>query len=229
MLHGRVDREWMTLAKQALAELTPEETTLRAELLSRQAYQLYWSRDSRRSREAIRAARTIAESEDAVEVLAWIELIEHMLCEGPEGAVERRAHAERAVSYSCRGGIAQTELWAREQVAHDAMEAADLPAVEAEAAAIDLLAEEHSLIWPARVRTMLQLHRGDFPAAERAILRELSGFKEGGEHLFQYLGGPLLWLRKEQGRLGELLQLLRQFVAGGGELHVWRASLARAE
>ncbi len=229
MLHGRVDREWLTLTNETLEALEAGDAPLRAALLSRQAYQLYWSRNPGKSRAAIRAARALAEKAGAVEVLAWVELIEHMQCEGPERAEERRRHAERAVEHARRGGVAQTELWAREQVAHDAMEAADLAAVESEADAIGLLAEEHSLVWSARVRTLLLLHRGDLPAAERAILREIARFPEGGQHVFQYLGGPLLWLRHEQGRLAEILPLLRQFVAAGGELPVWRAALARAE
>ena len=149
--------------------------------------------------------------------------------EGPGRSDERRRHALRAVEHARRSGVAQTEAWAREQVVHDAMEAADLETVEAQAHAIDLLAEEHPLVWPERVRTMLQMHRGDLPAAERALQRALTRHPDGGAYVCQYIGGPLMWLRYEQGRLAEILPLLRRFVAGGNESPVWRAALARAE
>lgn len=229
MLHGHVDREWLTLAKAVIDELDPEDASLRAELLCRKAYQLYWSRNRRRCREVLEIAREISGRQSLSEASAWVALVDHMLCEGPEKLPARREHAERAARHARDGGRPQTRQWALEQIAHDAMEAGDLAAVEAQADAIDLLAEEQALVWSSRIRTLLQLHQGDLPAAERALLREVARYPNGGSHIFQYLGGPILWLRHEQGRLSEMLPLLRQFVAGGGELAVWRAALACAE
>ena len=229
MLHGQVDREWMALTKRTLEALPSDASQLRAGLLSRQAYQLYWSRDPKRAREALESARLLAEVEDHAETLAWVALVEHMLSAGGKVDPGARAIAERGVEHAKRAKAPQLELWSREQVAHDAMEAADLAAVELQADAVDLLSEEHPLTWPERVRTMLRLHFGDLPGAERALTAAFSALSKQGPEVFQYLGGPMLWLRYEQGRLEEVLPLLRNFVGQIGDVPVWRAALARGE
>ncbi len=230
VLHGRVDRDWMDLTRRVLNQLDASDHELRAALLGRQSHQLYWSKDPARSRQALTEARQAALEGGSQSALAWVEMGEHSLHPGPEHFETRRGHAERALAHALAGDEPQTRAWAHEQVAHNAMELGDIDTVEAHAQAVELLDEDHPLIWPGRIRTMLQLHHGDLPAAERALLRELQKWgSDASAQVFQYIGAPLLWLRFEQERLPEMLPLLRQFVAAGGDLPVWRLSLARAE
>ena len=229
LLHGRVDREWSGWATETLDDLAPDERSLRGALLARLAYQLYWSRDPERARQRAREAYEHAEASDDLETLSFLAQVDHMLASGSASHEEQVGHARRSVEYAVRANAPHLEMWAREQIAHHAMEVGDVGAVEAEADAIELLAETRPLTWSARVRVMLSIHLGDFPAADRALTRQIQALSESGPVVFQYVGAPLLWLRHEQRRLGEVLPLLRHFVPEVGDVPVWRAVLARAE
>jgi len=228
LVHGRVDREFLRLAEEALeAPAEDVEEVLRGRLFNRLAYHLYWSRELHRSASCNRTAREIAGACDDAHLLSWVCLIDHMLEPATDGSRRRLELAHDALHAAQRAGDPSLEVYAREQIAHDAMGDGDLETVQEQASAIEAVAERAAVAWPQRVRVMLALHHGDFQAADRMLASALEG--ESVALRIQYRAPQLLWLRLQQGRIGELLELVRGFVANASDIPVWRGALALSE
>ncbi len=230
LIHGRVDLEWARAAERTIRALEGPPSPIHAELLNRLAYVTYWSKDPdgavRYNDEAREMARALGDDR----VLAWVALIDHMVHDAPDALDIRFDFAKQAIDYARQTTDIEAELYAREQAAHDALQLADMEEVRAQTLRIERLAERHGhLPWPPRVSTCCALYAGDLAGAERRISAPQEGSRYDQEIRIQYLAPQLFWIRRAQGRFGEVIGLMRSFVARSSDIPIWRASLSLGE
>jgi tetratricopeptide (TPR) repeat protein len=89
---------------------------------------------------------------------------------------------------------------------------------------------EPSLVWTARSdQTMGALLSGDAQDAERIATEALDlGMATGQPDAFEFYGGQLLEIRRAQGRLDEMVDLLAQLVEEDPNIPAFRAALTNA-
>jgi tetratricopeptide (TPR) repeat protein len=149
----------------------------------------------------------------------------------PDNLDERRATANELARLAAEVGDRAFEAGARRWSVVNLLELGDIDAAERELAACDRLADALHQRYPRYMAAIvraghahLQGRLADFDAlAHEALALGLEGHDEMATQAF---GGHMLYLRGEQGRLGELVDAVRGFVERYPEIPMWRCALA---
>ena len=200
---------------EALAELPVGDSALRVRLLSRQAENLVSAEPAARAREladeAVEMARRIGEPAALATALMGL----HAALLHADHAQERRRVAEEALAVAGELGGVEASALGRHWLLYDLAELGKLDEAwrrhgELERLAADLqqpLYRHSSLVW----RSVLTALAGRFDQAER-LARDSVALAEGARapEARTHFTAQLVALRREQGRLDELLpQLVR--------------------
>ncbi len=226
------DRSHGPLIADAVEALSGEDSALRARLMARLAESLHFTAEQDRglalSAEAVAMARRLGDREALVMALMsrhvallHIEHLDERLQLSDELLVVGGAHrALRAEALHWRL-LDAFELGAVEEARRDHAELSAL-AVELRQPLLEHLA----LGWEG---TFAHLE-GDVEAAERIATRsfERAGRAQVG-HAQSYVAGMLFTLRRQQGRVGELLGSMPDLASAGSANLAWTAALALTE
>jgi DNA-binding SARP family transcriptional activator len=224
---ARDDEEWLPLLERALAGLGPADSPLRVRLLSRLAggplREASAARRKSLSDEALEMARRIGDPETLAYALdAYIPANE-----SPANVEEMLALASELLALAQQVDDKERLLEAHEHRLGRLLELGDKPAAQAELAAMAKLAEE--LRQPAQrwlvatCEARMALLEGRFPEAEQLI----EGAVTHGERVHQAITTTcsrlqLYLLRREQGRLGEVRDLVARSIDEYPAHPLWR-------
>lgn len=216
--------------ERALAALGEQDSALRATVMARLAEELYWSDQVARRLQlasgAVEMARRTGDRRALVDALYG----RHIVLTGPDTAEERLAIATEIISLIQELGVNDAALRARYLRIQDLLELGDIVAVDREIEtytqhALEL--RQQHLGFSDLLRAMRALMDGRFEEAEQFALR---GFEAGQRRhegfSTQVLVAQLSVVRREQGRLGELVPAIRGFTAQYPGLTFARAGLA---
>jgi DNA-binding SARP family transcriptional activator len=229
---GRHDRTYAALLEEALAVVDPAHRALHARLLGRLAEALVGLRGTRceeLGREAVAVAQVSGDGEALVTAL----MSRHATLLHAANVDARIAVAEDAVERAEGLGLQEFAALSRHWLVHDLMEAGRVDAARDRRAELERLA--HELRQPLYVHSSL---------AWRGVLAQLDGrFAESerlareGLRLAERAGTPdasanftaqLLLVRREQGRLSDLLPTLERLDRDGSAVLPWATVLPLA-
>jgi predicted ATPase/DNA-binding CsgD family transcriptional regulator len=151
---------------------------------------------------------------------------------GPDQLDERLAAAREALALA---GQHPQQAWAMTELYGwhfaDLMEKGEIEAARTVAAAqVNVARVAHQPFMLAvglSSQTLLAIHEGRFGEAEALAQETLkAGRRFSPENAAGAYGMQMFSIRREQGRLAEVLPVLRQFVAGQTESAIWRPGLA---
>lgn len=228
---GVVDTELIALLERAL-ELTEGDVTLdRVKLLSRLTGALYYAPDRSRMVELSAEAAALAERLGDPEALSHAEAARRRALWDPWHLTERLAASTEMLRWARRARNPELNLQAHAWLVLDLLEGGDREAVDAQIEAFTNGARQLRdplYLWQAGVwRTMSALLDGNLQRAEELAAEALaSGAPAEGVTAPQYYGIQLLAIRREQGRMSELEQAVRQMVTGSPGRPGWRAAYA---
>lgn len=228
---GRFDEGLISLLDEALGALPGDAHPLRAQVLARLSEAVYFSprhgEAQELSRSACELARTIAEPSA---------LIPAMLGRGfalghVDGLDERLTLGEELLDLAARAGDEELAAEGMNRRVTDLMEAGRLEEAESCSRALRELA--------TRLRQPLYRHyavgwrllwarlAGRFDEAERLVQESLALGQEAQlADVGNIAAAQLFQLRRDQGRLAELLPLVKNYVEEYPALVAWRATLA---
>jgi tetratricopeptide (TPR) repeat protein len=229
---GHVDRQLVTLLREALDALPDEDSPLRARLLARLSVELTFSEEvdltGALSQEAVEMARRLGDARalgaalDARWMAVW----------GPDGLSERAALAEESLHLAQATGDRDLELHSLAQRVTSGLESGDFLTVEADIAAYARVADDlrmpvHQWVLTS-MRAMRALLLGLFAEAEPLIAEAFAAQPERPNARWANQL-ELTLLRWEQGRLGELYERWHTQVERFPRLAMARAWLALAD
>ena len=230
---GLVNTKLLLRLEEALDALPREDSVLRASLLARCALERLFAGDAERvaslSRQAVSMARRVGHPA----TLAYVLHVRSYTLLGPDDSDERRALAPEITKLAQVVGDIQLAVQGHGWGIQASLELGDRAGVMDELEAVRRLTDELGQpayrYWATLFRATLALLEGDIAEAESLAHEALSV----GEGPFQAnapltYGAQLFAIRREQGRLGELAELLEGFVGAQPGLPVWRAGLALA-
>ena len=210
LLRAEIDDALIALLDDALACLPPEPTTLRARVMSRLAWELYFTYDTERMAALVDAAVEIGRQTGDTATLAQALCTKAltMLFEGYglERPEERLQVATQALRLSERSGDGELVLWARSRRLVALMDLGDFAGVDEEIAAFRELAQAmrirsytwYVLVWEA----MRALMDGRFADAESLAGQALAvGQETLGPGAVEHFGIQIMALRFYTGQL----------------------------
>jgi class 3 adenylate cyclase len=227
---GLVDEPLVELLTEALEAVGPDDSAIRAQLLSALSNEHYW-RDPQgeaatMSREAVEIARRLGD--DRALALALGRLT--FLLISAELIDERIATNKEMLATAQRAGDRETEVRARMYVLRDLLEQGDVAGVHEELDAYAKLANElrqPQHLWHVPlVRGVLATMEGRFDEAEQFAEEALRGGQRAQEPLAtQFYALQMSILRRHQGRLKEMLPMVREMSERYPAIRAWRLSL----
>jgi tetratricopeptide (TPR) repeat protein len=227
-----VDERLLALYEEARAALGDADTLLRARVLGQLAVELIYSSERERrhalSREAVAIARRLGDP------LGLAQALNHRLyaINDPFTLAERLDLTAELAALAARVGSSELALLAAFHRAAALLESGDIVGAEQSLAEVERLAGELRqpfYKWMARVgRAMLAVMRGEPDAEAKAVAAFELGMAAGQPDAAEAFGGQIYGVRYYEGRLGELLDILRANADSMPHLPVWRALLARA-
>ncbi|NOT55801.1 MAG: AAA family ATPase [Deltaproteobacteria bacterium] len=231
---GIMDDALVRVLEEALAELPHHESPLRARLLARLSTSLYWSLapHAAERREALNNhALTSARRLQDPATLAYILMTRHVAVWSADNVEERLAIATEMIELAGKVGNRELALWGHVWRYADLLELGDASAVAREGLALERMAAELRQPLCQWYTTVLRAGRllmaGHFTEGERLAIHALSiGQEVARGDAFQMFGGQMYMLRREQGRLHELVGVIEQNVALYPALGVYQAVLA---
>ena len=226
---GEVDRERVAVLESALAANTEPGTT-RARLLAMLAVELTFSApDRQRRRELSAEALALARPGDG-DMLAEVLVARCGAIWDPDTLTDRREHIAEAARLVAGGDDPFTQVMVGLRQWDLGMEAAEREEADAGLAVAARLAEEldrPTLRWQVRIRqTTRAVILGELAQAGHLLsaAHEL-GLRSGQPDAETIFVAQLFFLRREQGRLGELAALVGQ-AATRHPIPGWRAAVA---
>ncbi|MGZ4273734.1 MAG: hypothetical protein ACXVRP_08215, partial [Solirubrobacteraceae bacterium] len=228
---GVIDEELIAMIEQA-AEMTADERTVtRVRLLSRLCGALYFS-DRRHQMEALSIeASEIAAELDEPQAIALAAAARRRAYWGP-GNVERRLADSTLLLRAAREATdLELTLQGHAWLVVDLLEHGDRKGVEVQIEAFSAGAEslrQPLYLWNAAVwQAMLALLDGRLEEAEQLAAAAMSsGIRSEGVTAPQYFAVQVLYLRREQARMGELEDAVREALGTNADRAAWRAGLA---
>jgi len=204
---GLVNRQLVSLLREALDGLSREDGPLRVRLLARLSLELTFSDEPQRPEPLSRQAVEMARRLDDVACLVSAVHIRWVALDAPDDREECSALAGEVLELAQTTGDRELELLGRVARAASSLESGDIRAVEADIVAHARLADELRMPihqWTATtMRAMRALLRGGFEEAER-LAGQARSIQPGRPNVeYAYLS-QLSLLRWQQGRLGEL-------------------------
>jgi tetratricopeptide (TPR) repeat protein len=215
------------LLERALTALSEEDSALRAQLMGRLA--VYTDVVHRRpvlAREALEMARRVADQATLADVLAST----HRATHGPDAIRESIAMATELGHVASEVGDrrlrARTHGWLLDYL----LELGDVEGVRRELEALQRLAEtrkERFFTWFLAARLASRAHHeGRLEQCEtlahEALAHRFAGHDEFAPQIF---GVQMLFVRREQGRLDELVETVERFATQHSEFVGWRCAL----
>jgi tetratricopeptide (TPR) repeat protein len=226
-----VDRQAVEVLEEALTALGPQDTGLRAMVLSRLAMELFFSRDAERRTTA--TADAVATARRAGDPLALVHALEarHFAIWGPHGPAERLALADEMMRSAMAINNVDLVMHAHMLRIHDLLELGLITEVDAAIAAYARLAEElrqPSYQWGlGMVRAMRTMMDGRFSDAEELATVALAvGQRVQPQTAATLFAAQLFHLRRDQGRLAELEPALQGASVAFPKVAGWRCALA---
>ena len=230
---GDTDEAYIGLLEEVLAALEPGDSVLRVRVLVRLAENLVFAEPPTRAgelaAEAIGMSRRLGEASGLVAALMG----RHAALLHAEHAHERRRIGEQALALAGELGDLELGALARHWLLYDLVELGDLDEARRRQAELDLLAQElhqplyrhSSLSW----RCVSAGLAGRFEDAER-IARESVRLAEraAAPDAQAHFTAQLVALRREQGRLDELLPEIERLAGDQPAAAAWRAILSLA-
>jgi DNA-binding SARP family transcriptional activator len=219
------------LLQRALAALGDEDSSLRAELMGRLAAALAYTGFEHRNpvlaHEALKMARRVADKATLASVLAST----HRATGGPDTLRESLALAAELGRVADEVGDRRLRALAHTWLLDHLLELGDIEAVERELEALQRLAEarkEHYFKWLVGTFRGSHAHlQGRLEHCETlanvALAHRFEGRDESADQVFAV---QMLCLRREQGRLDELVDTVESLAAQYPQLPGWRCALA---
>jgi eukaryotic-like serine/threonine-protein kinase len=213
--YGMVDMTVVGLLREALRAIGEQHVATRALLLARWAEELRWSdaaaeRDSL-SRQAVEMARYVGDPRILLRALYG----RQYAIWGPDDLQERLAVGFETGRLAEQCGDKLMALRVRYQWMNALLEAAEIETLDREIRACVDLAEalKQKIGRPEDVLAMRAIMAGRFDEGERLALRSLQlGQGRGWAVPFQIYTALMFFVRREQGRLGEMEQTLQTLV-----------------
>jgi AAA ATPase-like protein len=230
---GPIDVPEVELLDEALAELPAGDSALRVRLLARQAQNLVCGEPAARAPELADEAVAMARRLGEPEALAVALIGRHATLLHADHATERRRIAEEALAMAGELGAVEISALARHWLLYDVTELGELADARQRQGELELLAADlqqplyrhASLVW----RGVLEALAGRFEIAER-LARESVDLAERARapDARAHFTAQLVGLRREQGRLGELLPELERFARHEETAGPWHGILPLA-
>jgi len=231
---GMTEPRLVELLEEALAALPHRPDALQARVMARLAVALYHVPNSLERRQALsRDAVAIAarSADDAAHLGALYS--RHWAIWGPDNLDDRIEAATAMIEIATRIGDDEMALHAHRFHLIDMLELGDLAAVDADFAVCAELAatlrQPYYRWYVEYLRAMRAQLEGRLADAEQLAVAALAiGQRAESGNVAQIYGGQMLWLRREQGRLGEVEPVLRAMVEQYPALPSWRCALVYA-
>lgn len=227
-----VNREAAALLEEALTALGTSRPSLRAEVQARLGTELYHDTDPARADALTERAVREAERCGDDAVLAYALTARHFARQRPEvDPAERTRLADRAIALIGEGAPSDVLALALQERLLDALERGDGATWEATyrryAVAVDELGQPFFAWLLCVFRGVRALLAGDPDEAERLASEALArGRRLATPNAEAAFAGQLFAVRDHQGRLGELMPLLRARAFDPSERPIFRAALA---
>jgi DNA-binding SARP family transcriptional activator/tetratricopeptide (TPR) repeat protein len=217
------------LLQRALVALGDDDSALRAQLMGRVATALAFTNDERRTsvgRQALEMARRVADKATLADVIAST----HRATHGPDVLHESLAVTRELGNLADEIGDGRLRAFAHRWRLDHLLELGDIDAVQRELEALQRLAEtrrEPYFKWlPAVFRASYAHLSGRLEDCEmiahEALTHRFEGYDETAAQIF---GSHILFIRREQGRLPELVEALAGLAAQYPEFVHWRCAL----
>ena len=228
---GVADHELMELIEEALSGLGQHEPALRPLLLARLATDVFYAGESERAAQLSSEAVRLARLTGAPETLAWALAGRHYTLHGPQDTEARLAAATELVRLAESSGSVEIAMQGHYLRLFDVLQLGDIDAVELEVEAHERMAEQLKqpfYRWRSRMeRATLAILRGELDNAERLVVEALTMAAEIQIPTAAPAGAAqLLLVRREQGRLRELIADVAGLVERYRAVPAWRAALA---
>jgi RecA/RadA recombinase len=230
---GATDEAYIDLLEETLAALEPGDSVLRVEVLARLAEKLVFADPPQRAGELADEAFGMARRLGEAGALAAALMGRHAALLHPEHARERRRVGEQALALAGELGALELGALGRHWLLYDLAELGDLKEARRRQAELDRMADElqqplyrhSSLAW----RCVWAGLAGRFEEAER-IARESVRLAEhaGAPDAQAHFTAQLVALRREQGRLHELLPEIERLAGAEPSAFAWRSILPLA-
>ena len=223
-----VTRPVVGFLERALRALGSDDSALRAELMSRLAvYTDVEQRTSLLARQGLDMARRVADKVTLAEVIAstlWA-------TRGPNAMHESMALAAELGRLADDIGDRRLGALAHRWLLEHLLELGDVDGAEREFEALQRLAatrRERSFTWLVAVFRASHAHLGGRISDCEALAHEALSYRYEGhdDDAAQAFGSQMLFVRREQGRLDELLDTVERFVEGNPHLAGWRCAVA---
>ena len=225
-----VTRPLIDLLERALAALGDRESALRARVMARLAAGLAFAGPHRSrpalARQALDIARRVGDNAALADVLAS----HHVATRGPNNFEERRAAHRELAHVAAEVGDGPRAALASSWILTDLLELGAVDEAERELRALVRLAEALQQRWPRFLATVARARRAhlegrleDYEALAHEALALALGREDEATHAF---GAQMLFLRREQGRLDELVEAVESFADRYPDVPAWRCALA---
>jgi DNA-binding SARP family transcriptional activator/tetratricopeptide (TPR) repeat protein len=226
-----VTRPIAELLERALVALGGEESALRARVMGRLAAALAYSRVEERKPELARQALAMARRVRDKEALADVLATGYWAVRGPDNLEECLAETQELSRLAIEAGEGRLAAWAHHMLSADLLELGHIEESKRELAALERLAGSLGQRYPkwllAAARARCAHLEGRLEDCERlandGLVLALEGYDESAAQAF---GAQILMVRREQGRLEEVVEAIQAFAGGYPELAVWRCTLA---
>ena len=228
---ARVDEEVVARLDEALVALGEEDSPLRARLLARLGFELYYSGEPGRREALSEEAVAIARRLDDPPTLAACLDARHYALWRPENVEERLEVAAELREIAEQVGDPELELEGAGWTVVDLLELGDVEGADIQISAASDLADALQLPlyrwWTAVMRCTRAQIAGDFALAEKLAGEALElGQRGQAENATNYYAMALFNIRREQGRLSELEVAVRRFIEMYPAIPAWRCTLA---
>jgi len=219
------------LLERALASLEERDSALRARVMSRLAAVLSNFAPGRRRPALAYGAVEMARRAGDQRALAGVLSNSLWATWSPDNLDERRATAKELVDLAAEVGNASLEALARWSLVTGLLERGEIDEAERELAELDRRADALQRRFPRYLAAIARAGHAHLQGRledSEALAREALGLALKGqdESATQMFGVQLLFLRREQGRLDELVDLVRGFAEQYAAVPAWRFALA---
>jgi hypothetical protein len=230
---GAVDRAYVNLLKEALAALEPGDSALRVRLLSRLAENLVFASPPERADELAREAVAMARRLGEPAALTAALMARHAALLHTEHAHKRVRLVEQALAVASELEALELEALGHHWLLYDLAELGELPEARRRHAELERLAAElqqplyrhSSLAWGGVLAGLA----GRFDEAERLAHESVRLAQQAkAPDAQRHFTAQLLALRREQGRLDELLPAIERLAGDEPDADAWRSILPLA-
>ncbi|MBV9838087.1 MAG: AAA family ATPase [Solirubrobacterales bacterium] len=227
---GVVDEELIGRLEQALEMMGGERSVVRVALLARLCGAIYFSPERERMKALSEEATVLAQELDDPQARALAAAARRRAFWAPDELQRRLADSTELLRQAREAGNVELELQGHAWLMVDLLEQGDMEAVEAQMEAFSAGAQRlrqplylwHAGVWEA----MRALLSGQLERADDLALRALgTGVHGEGVTAPQYYALELLAIRREQRRMGELEQRVREAVQESPHRPAWGAAL----